>query len=62
MYSRVKELCESNGITVTELEVKLGFSRGSLCKWGTNTPSITKVKLVADFFGVTVDEFMKGVE
>lgn len=62
VYARVKQLCESNGITVTELEVKLGFSRGSLCKWNTNTPSITKVKLVADYFGVTIDEFMKGVE
>ena len=62
MYSKVKELCRTNGITVTELETKLGFSRGSLCKWGRNTPSITKVKLVADYFHISVDELLKGVK
>ena len=62
MYSRVKELCKMHNISVSELESELEFSRGSLCKWNVNVPSITKVKAVADYFHVTVDELLKGDE
>ena len=51
-----------NNISVSELESELEFSRGSLCKWNVNVPSITKVKAVADYFHVTVDELLKGDE
>lgn len=60
MYSKVKELCKQKNISVSELESELNFSRGSLCKWNVNVPSITKVKAVADYFHVTVDELLKG--
>lgn len=56
MYSKIKELCKKHNVSVTELESKLDFSRGSLCKWDVNAPSITKVKAVADYFGTSVDE------
>lgn len=62
MYSRVKELCKEHNISISELESELKFSRGSLCKWNVNVPSITKVKAVADYFHVTVDELLEGVE
>lgn len=62
MYSKVKELCKQKNISVSELESELKFSRGSLCKWNVNVPSITKVKAVADYFHVTVDELLKGDE
>lgn len=62
MYSKVKELCKKHNISVSELESKLEFSRGSLCKWDVNIPSITKVKAVADFFHVTVDGLLNGNE
>lgn len=55
MYSKIKALCKANRISVSKLEVDLNFSRGSICKWGVNNPSIDKVKAVADYFGVTVD-------
>lgn len=62
MYSKIKELCKRNNISISELESELEFSRGSLCKWNVNVPSITKVKAVADYFHVTVDELLKGDE
>lgn len=55
MYSKIKELCKTNGISVSKLESKLNFSRGSIYKWSVNIPSIDKVKAVADHFGVTID-------
>ena len=62
VYSKIKELCKRNNISISELESELEFSRGSLCKWNVNVPSITKVKAVADYFHVTVDELLKGDE
>ena len=62
MYSKIKELCKKHNISVSELESKLTFSRGSICKWDANVPSIAKVKAVADYFGVTVDELIKDGE
>ena len=62
MYSIIKELCKKYNISVSELESKLEFSRGSICKWDVNTPSITKVKAVADYFGISIDELMKGCD
>ena len=62
MYSKIKELCKRNNISVSELESELEFSRGSLCKWNVNVPSITTVKAVEDYFHVTVDELLKGDE
>lgn len=55
MYSKIKALCKEEGISVSKLESVLDFSRGSICKWSVNIPSINKVKAVADHFGVTVD-------
>lgn len=62
MYSKVKELCKKHNISVSELENKLGFSRGSICKWSIHTPGINKVKAVADFFGVALSYFNVGCE
>lgn len=62
MYSKVKELCKKHGISVSELENKLKFSRGSICKWDVNIPSVSKVKTVADYFQVSIDELLKGGE
>ena len=55
MYSKVKELCRLNNISVNQLETELEFSRGSIYKWDVNIPIIEKVKTVADYFGVTID-------
>lgn len=62
MYSKIKVLCKKHNISVSELESKLEFSRGSICKWDVNVPSISKVKAVADYFDVTVDELLKESE
>lgn len=60
MYSKIKKLCKKHGISIVELEERLGFSRGSICKWDVNVPSVTKVKAVADFFNLTIDKLLWG--
>ena len=55
----VKDLCAKSNITITELERKLNFSSSSIAKWDRNTPSIDKVKSVADYFNVSVDYLLQ---
>lgn len=62
MYSRVKELCKRNNISISELESELDFPRGSICKWDINVPSIAKVKAVAEYFDITIDELLEDVD
>ena len=61
MTERIKMLCLARGITITQLEKLLGWSR-SIYKWDTNKPSIDKVKAVADYFDVSVDSLISDKE
>jgi transcriptional regulator with XRE-family HTH domain len=55
MLSRIIELCERAGITPTELSRQLGFSESAISRWEVHAPSIERVKMVADYFDVSVD-------
>ena len=55
MYRKIKDLCNSAGITITGLESKLGFARGSLSKIDNLKPSAEKLQKIADYFGIRVD-------
>ena len=56
LYSRIKELCEKKGITITKLESDLGFGNSSIKKWKQITfPSVDKVIKIASYFDVSVD-------
>jgi len=59
-YQTIKDLCKQKGVTITGTEKELGFSRGSLCKVETSTPSAEKVQKLADYFGVTTDYLING--
>lgn len=61
LYLRIKELCQSRGITIAKLESDLGFSNSTIRKWGNNTsPSIDKIIKIAKYFDVSAD-FILGM-
>ena len=62
LTQKIKSLCAKNNYSVSKLEVEMGFARSSIDKWDRNAPSVWKVKAVADFFDVTVDELLKEPE
>ena len=45
---------------MNQLETELNFGKGYISKLGKSTPNITKIKQIADYFGVTVDYLMTG--
>lgn len=57
LYQKIKDLCTNNQITITELERLLGFGNGTIHRWSKASPTIDKIKLVADYFGVSIDSF-----
>lgn len=58
IYKNIQNVCREKGMTITGLETQLGFGRGSIYKWDAHTPSISKMKDVADVLGVTVDDLI----
>lgn len=58
MYNKIKKLCKENNISILALESKLGFARGSIYKMDAHKPSAEKVKKIADFFGVSMEELV----
>lgn len=58
MYEKIKELCKKKKITISKLEEDLGLSQGSVCKWGNVSPSVDKVKKVADYLKVNINKLL----
>lgn len=50
---RVKELCKEKGISLNKLEQEIGVASGYLSK--LDNPGIRTIKLIADYFDVSVD-------
>lgn len=60
LHENILHLCKENGTTFAEVERELGFGKGTIRRWGEHSPSIDKVKAVADYFGVTVNDLLRG--
>ena len=61
---RIQTLRKSKGISQEELADKVGVSRQAVSKWesGQSAPDIEKIILLSEFFGVTTDFLLKGIE
>lgn len=58
MYEKIKEICEKRKIPISRMEKDLKFASGSICKWGTVSPSVDKVKKVADYLKVNINKLL----
>lgn len=54
-YEKIKDLTNEKGISVRELEKRLGFSNGYFSKWKTVSPNSEGLAKVAAHFDVNVD-------
>lgn len=62
LYENVVRLCQERGITIAKLEKDCEFGNATVRSWKGmhDTPRFNSMKKVADYFGVSVDELMKG--
>ena len=61
---RIQSLRKSKGISQEELADKIGVSRQAVSKWESeqSSPDIEKIILLSDYFDVTTDYLLKGIE
>jgi transcriptional regulator with XRE-family HTH domain len=55
IYERIQKLTNTKGITLRDVANDLGFSKNYLYTLRTNEPSAKNLKLLADYFEVSVD-------
>lgn len=54
MVDKIRRLCKAQGKSLFSLEKECGLGNGTINKWDRNSPSVDKVKAVADALGVPV--------
>ncbi len=61
---RIQHLRKAKGISQEELADKIGVSRQSVSKWESEqtSPDLDKVILMSDYFEVSTDYLLKGIE
>jgi transcriptional regulator with XRE-family HTH domain len=64
MYSIFEELCSKRGIKPYQVCKATGLSTSSISNWkaGRYSPKADKLAKIADFFGVSVEYLMTGIE
>ena len=64
MADRIQSLRKSKGISQEELADQIGVSRQAISKWESeqSTPDLNKIILLSDYFEVTTDYILKGIE
>ena len=62
MIEKIKSLAQERKITLKQLEEACGIGQKSIYNWDKSVPAVDKVKRVADYFGVTVDELVREGE
>lgn len=61
---RILNLRKMKGISQEELADKIGVSRQAVSKWESeqSIPDLEKIIIMSDYFGVTTDYILKGIE
>lgn len=55
LKERIYNLAHQQNLTVRQIEKDLGWADRSIAKWDKNRPSIDKVRMLADYLGVSID-------
>lgn len=64
LLDRMKEIMKQSGIKPKQLTAELGISNSSFTDWskGKGSPSLDTVRKFADYFHVSIDYLVNGVE
>lgn len=54
-FEIIKDLCRQRKVSIAKVESDLGYSRNTLYKMKTQTPSAERIKELADYFQVSAD-------
>ena len=62
MYGKFLLLLEKTGKTSYQVSKDTGIAQNTLSNWktGRSNPKVDKLKILADYFGVTIEYFLDG--
>lgn len=58
LVENIKNLCNKNNITTSQLEKALNLSNGLISRWKDKTPTLERLLDIAQFFDVTIDSLI----
>lgn len=61
IYTNISRLCQKEGISIAKLEKQTGLGNATIRGWSASSPTVDRLKLVADYFGVTIDDLLTAV-
>ena len=59
ILQRVESLCKEKGISISRLEKDCSIGNATIKRWDESAPRIDTLKKVADYFGVSIEYFLK---
>lgn len=59
IFEKIQKLCEEKGISIHQLEKECGFGNATIRGWKSASPTVDKLKKVADYFGVPIEYFLE---
>ena len=61
MYNKYESLCNKQGVTSYQVAKDTGIAQSTLSDWksGRSKPKIEKLKLLANYFGVSIEYFLE---
>lgn len=62
IYKNVKALCEEQGISIRECEIRAGLGNGVIAGWKESVPRLDKIQAVAKVLGVPLSELAERDE
>lgn len=62
MYKNFKQLLEERNITAYRVGKDTGIAQSTLSDWktGKSAPKVDKLQKIAAFFGISLDDFIRG--
>ena len=60
IYENILTLCKARNLSVRRLEQETGLGNGIIAGWKQKHPRVDTLLAVADYFGVTLDELVRG--
>lgn len=55
IVEKLRNLCDERGVSFNKFEIESGVGRGTASRWDNNSPSVEKIELAANYFGVSID-------
>lgn len=64
MYARYVELRDKKGVTDYRVSMETGIPKSTFSEWksGRSKPKVDKLKILADYFGVSIEYFLDEKE